>query len=257
MPYYVLALLAYLLYFLSKNAYCLYRNLQLARASGIPYTISPVYGYNRVWLITAPIWIPLFRRLPSYLIEPWIHIVSGDWSWEMSYTPFSQSMLNSDTFLIVAPGRIIMATADADVITQITTRKNDFPKPIEIYKSLDIFGKNVVSVEGGEWRRQRRLLTPQFNEKSNAVVWKETLFQAGEMLDSWTRGTPTADAKESGKKAGDSGVVIGELGKDAMRLSLHVISRAGFDVRCLWPGASPTKDDLDEGSMDSNIVPEG
>ncbi|KAF2430213.1 cytochrome P450 [Tothia fuscella] len=276
MQYYALAILGCILYFLTKTLYSLYTNVQLARASGIPYTISPIYGYNMFWLVTSPLYLKLLHRLPSFLTEPWIHITPGDWSWQMSYTPFGSAMFNSDTFLIVSPGGIIMPTADADVINEIVTRKADFPKPIEMYGSLDIFGKNVVSVEGGEWRRQRRLLTPQFNEKSNGVVWKESLFQAGKMLESWKRGSVVdsgangrgEDGKADGgkvngfpekkvKNATKSGIVISELGKDCMRLSLHVISRAGFDVRCLWPGAKDSEKAMDEGSMDSNIVPEG
>jgi hypothetical protein len=262
MPYYAYALLLFLLYFTCQKTASFYRNLRAARASGIPYTLSPIYGYSRIWLITEALWKPLLHRLPSRLTHSWIDVVSGDWSWHERYTPFSATRFNTDTFMIVAPGRNILVTADASVINQITTRRNDFPKPIEVYASLDLFGKNVVSVEGAEWRRQRRILTPSFSEKGNAVVWRETLFQAEEMVKAWTS-FPSLESTENGylgvkaKEKKSKGVLVLGLGKDAMRLSLHVISRAGFDVRCLWPGSTAEMDGVQEGSMSSTVIPEG
>jgi hypothetical protein len=183
-------------------------------------------------------------------------MISGDWVWQVRYTPFSSAIMNSDTYLIVSPEKNILCTAEAEVISQITTRRNDFPKPIAMYKMLDLYGKNVVTVEGGEWRRHRKITAAQFNEKSNALVWKESLFQAGEMIKRWTDNKGT----ENGKSAKDVGriSVVSELGKDAMRLSLHVISRAGFGVRCLWPGATESeKDEMEAGSMSSTEIPKG
>jgi hypothetical protein len=262
MPYYVLLLLLFAVYSISSSTYSLYKNLRLAQSSGIPYVIAPVYHYNRLWLLTAPIWLPLLNRLPKFLTHPWIDLVEGDWIWRSLYTPFSPTGApGAETFIIVSPGKNILCTAEAEVINQVTTRRNDFPKPIAIYKSLDVYGKNVVSVEGAEWRRHRKVTAPQFNEKSNAVVWKESLFQAGEMVKSWGSGQEedakkheTANGHANGKSNG-KGSLIGELSKDTMRLSLHVISRAGFGVRCLWPGAKDT--DISEGSMDSNVIPKG
>ena len=39
----------------------------------------------------------------------------------------------------------MMWVCDAEAVNQITTRRNDFPKPTEFYGSVDLFGKNVVS----------------------------------------------------------------------------------------------------------------
>jgi hypothetical protein len=249
MPYYVFALLLIALYVLSSQINSFYKNLRAAQSSGIPYIISPIYGYNRLWLVLEPLLMPVLRRLPKFLTHPWIDVVGGDWGWTVRYTPY---VSYGDTFLIVSPKRNILSTADAEVINQITTRRNDFPKPIALYKMLDLYGKNVVTVEGTEWRRQRKITAAQFNEKSNAVVWKESVFQAGEMVKSW------AGSKEAEKSSASPASVVSELGKDAMRLSLHVISRSGFGVRCLWPGAPASKqDDNDESLMDSAIIPKG
>lgn len=259
MPYYVLALLLFALYFSSKYIYGLYKNIQLAKGSGIPYVISPVYGFNMLWLTTHKLWMPILRRLPSFLTEPWLDLVEGDWTWHVLFTPFSTTgNPGTETFILVSSEMNMLISVEADVINQITTRRNDFPKPLSLYKSLDVYGKNIVTVEGAEWRRHRKVTAPQFNEKSNAVVWKESIFQAEEMSKSWQMGNNTNNTKANGfsnEKSSSLGCLISELGKDTMRLSLHVISRAGFGVRCLWPGA--TDAEKAEGSMDSNVIPEG
>jgi cytochrome P450 len=106
---------------------------------------------------------------------------------------------------------------------QITARRNDFPKPIWMYSSIDIFGKNVVSTEGAMWRHHRKITSPPFTEKNNHLVWTESLHQAQSMLAGWV----SEDERESRP--------IWDLAAQAMRLSLHVISKAGFGVRLQWP----------------------
>ena len=80
-----------------------------------------------------------------------------------------------DMFLIVSPGRNQLQVANAEAIDQITTRRNDFPKPLEFYGAVDIFGKNVVTTEGALWRYHRKITSPSFNERNNRLVWDESL----------------------------------------------------------------------------------
>lgn len=138
------------------------------------------------------------------------------------HAPFRK--IGSDTFMTVAPGGIVLWVADASAIHQITTRRNDFPKPIHMYRSIDLYGKNVVTTEGQIWRQHRKITSPPFTEKNNHLVWAESIHQAQAMLKSWVG--DDSDAVKTIRKVAD----------DTMRLSLHVISRAGFGVRLLWPG---------------------
>ncbi|KAF2152478.1 cytochrome P450 monooxygenase-like protein [Myriangium duriaei CBS 260.36] len=200
---------------------CLLRNIELAKQSGLPYCITPVYFLNRKWLIQAWIWLPLLYKLPHKWIWPWAYLLDNDWAYKYKREPFDY--FKSNVFLIVAPGRISCFVADADAITQIATRRNDFPKPINLYTSVDIFGKNVVSTEGQIWRHHRKITSPPFTEKNNYLVWTESLHQAQAMVESWIAPGETISKP------------VGDLSAAAMRLSLHVISRAGFGVRLFWP----------------------
>lgn len=157
------------------------------------------------------------RSLPQKWTDPWFDLTL-EWGWERRYEPFKR--FGSDTFITVSPERNVLYTADPDVITQITTRRNDFPKALEVYESLKIYGNNVVTSEGQLWRHHRKIVSPPFTEKNNHLVWAETLDQTQAMMNSWL----------------DGGATIYTIADDAMRLSLHVISRAGFGVHLQWPG---------------------
>ena len=151
----------------------------------------------------------------------WLDFVLPEFSWDLRHEIFER--VGSDTFLTCSPGGLAFWTAEPAVISQITTRRNDFPKPTQMYNSVDIYGKNVVSSEGAEWRHHRKSTSPPFTEKNNHVVWEETLDQTQAMLDSWLG--------EDGK----GHKTVDRIMDDTMRLSLHVISRAGFGRKLEWP----------------------
>ena len=204
------------------------RNLRGAKQSGITYTIVPFFIVNRLYQVSCIVLIPLMRRLPRTWTEPWFDLTL-EWAWTRRYEPFT--WLGTDTFMTVSPERNVLYTADADVVNQITNRRNDFPKPLEVYGSLRIYGENVVTVEGHQWRHHRKIVSPPFTERNNHLVWSETLDQCQAMIDAWLR------SDKEGSKS------IKTVAEDAMRLSLHVISRAGFGVPLQWPGSEDPQPD--------------
>jgi cytochrome P450 len=145
--------------------------------------------------------------------------------------------LGTDTFLTVAPGGLILNTANADVISQILARGNDFPKAVKIYRLVSIYGENVVSTEGATWRYHRKLTKPAFSEENNRLVWRETLNLSQAMLASWV-GT---------RKSSET---VHHVARDTMRLSLEVIGRAGLGQAMAWPKSS-------EDELESETLKEG
>ena len=225
------------------------RNLAAAKKSGIPYLVVPFYQPNRLWQLSQIFIVPLVRKLPSSWTEPWFELCI-DWAWHMRYEPFKR--LGTDTFLTVSPERNELYTADADVVSQITTRKNDFPKALEVYESIKLYGNNVVTSEGQTWRHHRKITSPPFSEKNNHLVWTETLEQCQAMVNGWF----------NGKLGERESKTIYTLADDAMRLSLYVISRAGFGVHLQWPateGASANGHVKieEKGSDSSSDIPRG
>jgi cytochrome P450 len=144
-----------------------------------------------------------------------------------------------DIFIVASPTRLNAFVADAEAITQITSRRNDFPKPLEMYGALDIYGKNLVTTEGPDWRGHRKLVAPSFGEKNNELVFTETLHHAQSMLSLWT-----GDDGRGNKTVADPSAA-------AMNFALYVISSAGFDVRMKWPHEEgrETTEKTDDTSM--------
>ncbi|KAI4124496.1 MAG: hypothetical protein LQ338_004759 [Usnochroma carphineum] len=216
-----LTILAFPLIYFLQSCWCLRRNITAAEATGSTYVVLPWNNLNLIWLIIRPILQPYFRFLP-FRDEVWFKLLSVDWPWYEQYTIFQR--LRCDNFISVSPARNYFNTADAAVIDQITKRRADFPKPIEVYGSLDLYGKNVVSTEGQLWKTHRKTVSPPFNERNNKLVWLESLRQAQAMVNGWV-----------GDEADPSSTVY-TVAQGCMRLSLHVISYAGFGVKLNWPG---------------------
>jgi cytochrome P450 len=222
--YALLAAVAFVAYQSVKYMIAWRRNVALAKASGIPYVVVPLYVYSLFMLLFNRPATNLMRKLlPSAWTRPWLDLVVPLHSWHTLYAAFKD--IGSDTYLTVAPGGIMLWTCDADVIAQMTTRRGDFPKPTEFYTNIDIFGKNVVSSEGQYWRHHRKIVAPPFAEKNNNLVWEESIHQGLEMMKKWAG----ADGNEA--KA------VRTAPEDTMRVSLHIISRAGFGQRLTWPGS--------------------
>ena len=121
--------------------------------------------------------------------------------------------------------------SNAEAIVQLANRKTDFQKPIEVYKMVDMYGPSILTLETDDWKRHRKIVAPAFSEKSNALVWEESLRQAQGMVGSWSRihGYTT------------SLMVVKDTSEDTQMLALHVISSAGFGVPQVWPGEDATK----------------
>lgn len=143
-----------------------------------------------------------------------------------------------DTYMFVGLNGTFLRTSNAELINQIVVRKADFMKPVEGYKIVDIFGRSMLTQEGLEWRRHRRVVGPSFSEKSNKLVFEESLRQAESMMDLWG---------SQGKNT-ESNMRVENTAVDAATLSLHVICAAGFGVPQLWPGES-------EDKLQGNVLP--
>jgi cytochrome P450 len=148
-------------------------------------------------------------------------VLDSEWAYRIGFKPFAD--IGQDVFLVVSPTKINAFVASAEAVTQMTTRRNDFPKPLKLYKRIDIYGKNVLSTEGSAWRMHRRLTAPSFGEKNNGLVFTESIHHAQALLKLWT------GSDKKGNKT------VNNPGQGTSTFALYIISRAGFDVRVLWP----------------------
>jgi cytochrome P450 len=65
--------------------------------------------------------------------------------------------------------------ADPEAIKLVASDRHTFQKDIVSYEMINIYGGNVVSVEGSNWKRHRSVAMSAFNEANVALIWSETL----------------------------------------------------------------------------------
>lgn len=165
----------------------------------------------------------------------------SNWTWELLHQGGFKE--HGDILVIVYPSMTLIFLANAEAIHQITARREAFPKTLESYKILDIFGRNILSTEGAEWKEHRKVSAPGFNEKNNVLVFAESTRQTRGMLKKWL-------------DAGD--ITHEDVPTDTMRLTLHIITKIGFGVSLLWPGEKPTgKQSVRDAELSSSEPPEG
>ncbi|KAL8711211.1 MAG: hypothetical protein Q9220_004356 [cf. Caloplaca sp. 1 TL-2023] len=136
-------------------------------------------------------------------------------------------------FTLVTPAGNEVTIADPEAAHAVLARRKDYIKPAVMYEQLNVFGRNLNTVEGEDWQRHRRLTAPSFNEKTSSLVWNEAGRQARDMVASWSQQGP------SGTK---------DTVPDTATLALHVLTSAGFGatysfnegVRKVSPGHAMT-----------------
>ncbi|KAI9648080.1 hypothetical protein NHQ30_002709 [Ciborinia camelliae] len=147
--------------------------------------------------------------------------------------------LHGEAFFIISPGQIYLYVSNADAINQITTRRNQFSKALEIYEIINIFGKSILTTEKEEWKRHKKVVAPAFSEKNNVLVWRETIKQTNGMLKFWSRT----------KGSDDENLKVENTAPDTAVLTLHIISVAAYGMSQSWEGDDEEQlgDDLVHG----------
>ncbi|KAK8079413.1 hypothetical protein PG997_007231 [Apiospora hydei] len=188
---------------------CLLRNYLIARKVGIPIRVLFIPAENPFWLMVDSKVVTFVCKILPFLRNS--SFARYNWrGWEVQDK--CRSALEMGTvWMHVTPTYNSIQVCDPDALMEIFRRKHDFPRPLHFYTMLNPFGPNLVTVDGDQWKRQRKSAASCFNEPNNEIVWSESLAQADDMIRYWASKpsiTSTAD--------------------DSRTLSLHILSRAGF-----------------------------
>jgi hypothetical protein len=154
-----------------------------------------------------------------------------EWAYQTLQTEWER--LGTETFIAVSPHTLTLYTQNPELITQITQRREAFPKDVAMYTVLDMFGKSVLTTEGSLWRSHRKITSASFNEKNAAHTFAEAINQTKGMLSMWLG--------RDGEQTGTSKTIT-SLEHDTMTWALNIIGYVGFGLRLLWPGQEMPKD---------------
>ncbi|KAF2687325.1 putative cytochrome P450 [Lentithecium fluviatile CBS 122367] len=184
------------------------QNYRRASTMGIPLVRIPVDPLNIPWQVIEPhFWkfidffhIPMPRN-SVMLRRGWHFRVKAEMHEEMG-----------TLWAFVTPRDIHLNVCDADALREIYARRGDFVRPREFYELLAAYGPCVSTVGPEEWGRQRKILAAPFqNESIMGYVWNESISQAQQMVEAWTK----------------KGAMI-RVAKDTRTLSLNVLAAIGF-----------------------------
>ncbi|KAF8823726.1 hypothetical protein HHX47_DHR9000205 [Lentinula edodes] len=116
--------------------------------------------------------------------------------------------------------KIVLTLVDAEAIKEVMTSRARFPKPINLYQPLSIFGDNIVASEGEVWKRYRKIAAPAFSERNNNLIWEESLRIALDLFDNvW---------------GSENSIVIDHVPNLTVPFALFVLSSAAFGRRISW-----------------------
>ena len=203
------------LFILARRVYRLSVNYSIARKWNIPIVILPVSWQDDAWLV---LWehFAWLKRFPA--IDAWYDYTRFGWC--QDHRPIRHPH-EGETFALVAPSGIEFYFTDPQANNELQSKYKSWNKPEPLFALLDVFGKSVVSVNGDDWQRHRRIVNPAFQEHNNRIVWEEALAQGDQLLDSWLeRGHATLE----------------NVSKDFQVLALHVLSAAGFGQKHVFRG---------------------
>ncbi|KAI0189453.1 cytochrome P450 [Astrocystis sublimbata] len=206
------------------------RNYLIARRIGLPIRVIPISHGNPFWMLVDRRVLALVKRIPLIGNSSFTRYNSR--GWEVADRYYSHAEMG-DAFVVVTPGRNWLYVADPEALVDIFRRRTDFPRCLELTEILNVFGPNIATVDGPQWKAQRKLTASCFNEPNNEIVWSETLLLAQDMLQYWT----------------SKNQPVNSIAHDTRTLSLHVLSRAGFGKSFKFVGHDEQKSGSNSASI--------
>ncbi|KAJ3032181.1 UNVERIFIED_CONTAM: hypothetical protein HDU68_000020 [Siphonaria sp. JEL0065] len=126
------------------------------------------------------------------------------------------------TFVVCDPYNSIAYIGDSSLCREVlATRSKEFGK-ID-YSALNVFGKNIVTTEGKEWRKHRRIAAPAFSEENNLLVHETTISLAERMFSAWQQ-----------ESIHGPNMLQVDVSNNMTEFALSVFSSAGLGIDIPW-----------------------
>ncbi|KAF8605375.1 cytochrome P450 [Ceratobasidium sp. AG-I] len=157
----------------------------------------------------------------GFLMPPVRGVFLGStFQWDLRDSMFQK--LGSDIYSLVGilNGTTGYHTSNPSIIKQIVAPRSGFTKRPSDYEGLNVFGDNLVTTEGEQWKRHRRICAPAFSDRNNRLAWKTAAEFTDEIVSTWSDNGPT--------KVSDACRDI------ALPFDLCVIAKAGFGQDVSW-----------------------
>ncbi|KAF1956845.1 cytochrome P450 [Byssothecium circinans] len=171
--------------FLLSTIWNLFHNYLTALKVGLPIIIVPISPDNPLWMLISRPVLRLLKHLPfggGYYT--YTRFCYAGWQFDDRYRIHKEL---GDAVLFVTPGLNWIYLCNADAIHEVVRRERQgvFSRPVEMLAMLDVFGPNLSTLNGADWQRHRKCTAASFTERTNALVWTESLRQGQQVLEYW------------------------------------------------------------------------
>ncbi|CAG8273734.1 unnamed protein product [Penicillium salamii] len=189
------------------------KNYTNARRSKFPLYVSPIPSRSIAWMILGPALRQQYKKhLPVWLFDR-LDIITHGWEFHRR-TEYHDKL--GKAFVLVTPDECSLWVADPDLGNVILQRRKDFEQPPITAKIVGLLGPSVLTTNGEDWQRQRRIVAPNLNEKISETVWDESCLQAKAMLNYMVQ--HPGDQTLNGLRV----------------IAKNVIGKAGYDTDTTW-----------------------
>lgn len=141
------AILLPVLIYLLWLTHALYKNYVKACTLNVPVIISPIAPNNPLWIFIHQYLKPYLKSSPLDITGFTRYIYYG-WAYDDKYRTHEKL---GPAFVVVNPSTVELYIANGEAIDSIFTRAKDFPKPVALYKPVEIYSQNVATVVGADW----------------------------------------------------------------------------------------------------------
>ncbi|TGO57593.1 hypothetical protein BELL_1337g00010 [Botrytis elliptica] len=212
-----------LLLFSARFVYNLIKNFITARAIGIPVLFTPVDQTSVLWImLSSPYRLRLKSLLPTRIWNR-VCLTIGGWEFHEKKKPFDQFVENK-TFILLGLTQFELWTADPQAVQDIILRIHDFLVPDSVGYALGKFGPNVLTTNGEQWAKHRKVVASVVTERISKTVFEESLSHANKVL-----GEVLLTFSE---KAGSTDTPL--LFDMLTRITLEVLISAGLGDKVPW-----------------------
>lgn len=146
----------------------LIRNYRIARKIGLPIILLPASFEDPWWNVLRPL-LPWVEHLP-FGIGYWYFYT--DLGWPMRDGTKTTYQLG-ENFILVSPTCNQIVTSYPPAVDAIFKDHRRWIRPEAFGQLLAIYGQNLISTNGTEWQRHRKITGSAFNEITMRRVWEK------------------------------------------------------------------------------------
>lgn len=121
--------------------------------------------------------------------------------------------------------------ADPEIAVEVLKRPREFMQTEAAKVIMGQFGENLIPSDGDKWKRMRRAVQENLNEKISSGVWEASRGQADDMLDF------LVDVENRREGLG-KGVTRNWL-EGLKKIAINVLGNAGYGAQRQWREQDP------------------